>query len=61
VRYPFLVPWLLERAGSDVHSAYGGARALPAEVRYGARGRTLAYLMQWIDQARARAEATATG
>jgi aminoglycoside/choline kinase family phosphotransferase len=61
VKYLFLVPRLLERASEATHFAYGGAEALPAELRYGHRGATLAYLAQWAEEARTLAVSTGRG
>jgi hypothetical protein len=58
VKYLFLIPLLLERASDETHLAYGGAEALPAELRYGDRGATLMYLTGWAREARELASQT---
>src|SRR5260370_40418183 len=52
VKYEWLLPMMLEKAGDDVQLDYGSEGAVAADLRYAERGATLAYLMGWVDAAR---------
>ena len=55
IKYDWLVPRLLERAGTAEHFDYGGTELVSAELRYAERGATFAFLAGWADEARALA------
>ena len=50
VKYVWLGPLLLARAGVCEHSAYGGVGLADASDQYRARGATLAFLCSWAEQ-----------
>jgi len=51
VKYVWLGPLLLERAGQKTQSAYGGVALDDANEQYRARGATLDFLCGWAEQA----------
>jgi hypothetical protein len=57
VKYDWLAPLMLSRAGDEEHLDYGGAGTVPATRRYAERGATLAFLARRLDEARGLAHA----
>ncbi len=55
VKYVWLGPLLLARAGAATQHAYGGQTLTDANTQYRERGATLAYLCDWARQVVARA------
>ncbi|MCF4141012.1 hypothetical protein L1856_35615 [Streptomyces sp. Tue 6430] len=51
VKYDWITALMLARAGEEQRD-YGGARTVPAGLRYRERGTTLAFLAQWAAEAR---------
>lgn len=47
VKYVWLGPLLLERAGAQVQQTYGGADLEDAHQQYRARGATLDFICDW--------------
>jgi hypothetical protein len=58
VKYTWLVPFMLTRAGDEEHLDYGGAGTVSAARRYAERGATFAFLVNWADEARELARAS---
>lgn len=57
IKYDWLAPLMLARAGDERQLDYGGEQTVSAERRYAERGATLAFLADWIDEARRLARA----
>lgn len=51
VKYDWLAPWMLERAGAETHMGYGGAAPVDADARYAARAAGLRLLARWAQEA----------
>jgi hypothetical protein len=51
VKYDWLAPWLLERAGAEAHLGYGGRDPVDADARYAARAAGLRLCARWAQEA----------
>ena len=56
VKYECLGPLMLQRASEARHLEYGGGEAADPNFLYAERGRALAFLASWAEEARALAE-----
>jgi hypothetical protein len=52
IKYEWLVPLMLARAGDERQLDYGREREISAEQRYAERGAALAFLAGWAEEAR---------
>jgi Phosphotransferase enzyme family len=55
IKYDWLVPLMVGRAGEAEQLDYGAQGVVPGELRYRERGAALAFLADWADEARALA------
>ena len=56
VKYEWLGPLMLQRASEGRQTIYGGQESADADLLYAERGRALAFLASWAEEARALAE-----
>jgi len=56
VKYEWLAPLMLQRASEARQLGYGGEETADADLLYAERGRALAFLTSWAEEARALAE-----